>query len=176
MKILITGPQASGKTTQAKAIASKLKLCFVDSGDLIRGFSKIEGEKNLQVKEALRDGQLIDNQVAADIVRERLLEADCQNGAVLDGYPRSIEQLKVFDPGFDRVFYLEVPDEVAVQRALRRGRVDDNPEIIRERLRIYHLKTEEIIKYFQDKGVLVKIDGSIYPEEVTEKIMENLKS
>lgn len=175
MKILITGPQASGKTTQTHLLSKALGFCEVDSGDLIRAYAKGAEEKHKEVGAALRAGQLIDNQLAAELVKERVSFEDCKDGVVIDGYPRSLDQLKFFDPEFDKVFYLEIPDEVAVQRALRRGRVDDNPEIVRARMKIFHQKTEEVLNYYEKQGKLVKVDATLPPEQVSEKILEYLK-
>lgn len=174
MVILITGPQGSGKTTQTHAVSQALDLCEVDSGDLIREFAKSEGEKNKLVAQALEHGQLIDNQIAADLVKERFSQEDCADGVVLDGYPRSLDQLNLYDPGISKAVYLDIPDEVAVQRALLRGRVDDTEELIKERLRIYYEKTQPVLDHFAKLGKLVRVNGTLSPEEVTQKILEEI--
>lgn len=175
MIILITGPQGSGKTTQTHAVSQALNLCEIDSGDLIREFAKGNGAQNRLVAQALSQGQLIDNQVAADLVKERLSQVDCEGGVVLDGYPRSMDQLGNYDPGIEKVVYLDVPDEVSIKRAEGRGRADDTEELIKERLRIYHEKTQPVLDHFEQMGKLIRVDGTLPVEEVTQKILEGLR-
>src|SRR5471030_2792389 len=96
MKILITGPQGSGKTTQAEMLASKLGLCLVGAGDLVREFSEKKHQQAQEVKENLDKGELVNNQVIYQLVKERLDKPDCVLGFVSDGYPRSENQAEYF--------------------------------------------------------------------------------
>src|SRR3989338_507134 len=126
MKILLIGPQGSGKSTQASLLAEYLGIPKISTGDIFRKLPK--------VKEILAAGKLVDDETTAEIVKKRLQETDCQNGFILDGYPRNITQKELFDPQFEKVIYLKVPDEELMKRLLARGREDDTPESIRTRL------------------------------------------
>lgn len=151
-KILFLGPPGSGKSTQAKLLAKYLKLPVVSTGDIFRQLP--------EVREILQEGKLVDDWFSAEIVRKRLNEKDCQSGFMLDGYPRTLEQVKIFDPKFDIVFYLSLPVEVAISRLLKRGRKDDTREAIKKRLDLYHQKTKPLLDYYQDLGILKKINAA----------------
>lgn len=174
MKILIVGPVGSGKTTQAKLLADYLGIPSLGMGQVLREMAKENSPQGQSLKEDLDKGKLADDAIVAKIARERIAEEDCQNGFIFDGYPRSLTQIKLFDPGYDRVFYLDISDTVAEQRLLARGRDDDTPEIIKERLRIYHQETEPLLEFFEKQGILQKIDGGGTIEEIQERIRQNL--
>lgn len=176
MKILITGPQGSGKTTQAEILAKHLNLPFVGAGDLLREFAKGRSEESVKVRQDLAAGRFVDDNVLAKLMSQNLAQSRFQNGFVADGYPRSFSQLKVFDPKFDQVFYLEISDEEAEERLLRRGREDDTAEVIKERWRWYHRETDPILDYYQKLGILVVIDAGRSIEEVTREIEAKLGS
>lgn len=175
MKILITGPQGSGKTTQAQMLANKLGLSLVDTGEMLRQMAKNDqSPEGQEVKAEMGRGELVDDRVAASLVASRLSGEDCRNGYVVDGYPRNLASLELFNPEFDQVFYLDIPDEEVEKRLLARGRADDTPEAIRERLALYHQKTEPVLGYYEKAGKLIRIDGRGGVEEVAKAIDEKI--
>lgn len=145
------GSQGSGKSTQADLLAQYLNVPKISTGDIFR--------KLPQVSEILNAGKLVDDQITAEIVKNRLSQEDCQNGFIMDGYPRTKEQLNIFDPGFDKVIYLKVPDEEVIKRLLSRGRQDDTEELIKVRLDLYKQHTQPLLDYYDQKGNLMEIDG-----------------
>lgn len=151
MKILLIGPQGSGKSTQANLLGEFLKVPVISTGEIFR--------KLPQVRKILDKGQLIDDETTSRIVRERLNSEDCQNGFMMDGYPRTLEQAGLFDPGYDKVFYLKLSPEKAMDRLLKRGRADDTKELIEKRLDLYYLQTQPLLDYYKDKGILVEINA-----------------
>ncbi len=167
MKILFIGPQGSGKSTQGKLLAQYLELPYISTGDIFR---QDKGE----IKQILDQGKLVDDQTTSKIVEEKLREREYSNGFVFDGYPRTLEQLRLFDPGFDKVLFLDLSDLEATNRLLARGREDDTKELIAERLKNYHLQTDPILDLYKQKGILVSIDGSGTVEEIQRKIREAL--
>lgn len=108
MRLGIMGPQGSGKSTQSKLLGEKLSLCVVDTGQLIRDRGNLDDSVGKSIQAAMLSGNLVENQIPAEILENRLGELDCQNGFVVDGYPRSLEQLEDFDPKYERVFYLDI--------------------------------------------------------------------
>lgn len=174
MKILITGPQGSGKTTQAEILAAKLGLCLVGAGDLVREFSEKKHPQSAGVRSNLDRGELVDNDVIYQLVKERLAKPDCALGFVSDGYPRSEDQSAYFDPEFDKVIYLDISDQVAEERLLKRGRKDDTLELIDNRLNWYHQETEPLLKKYQPEGKLIKVDGTLPVDEISEKIYQEV--
>lgn len=175
MKILITGPQGSGKTTHAKIVAEKFNLCFIKTGDLVRNKALENSDEGRKLKEALDKGELADDRIIANLVENALVQQNCKDNFVMDGYPRRLPQLQVFDPGFDKVFYLDLSDEMAIERMLKRGREDDTPQLIQQRLMLYHRETEKALKYYQTMGILIKINAARSIGEVAGDIVDHLK-
>lgn len=163
MKILLIGPQGSGKSTQAKLLAEDLRLPYLSTGDIFR-------EMGEEIKQILDQGKLVDDQTTSKIVEEKLKESKYQNGFIFDGYPRTLEQIRLFDPGLDKVIYLDLPDQEATKRLLARGREDDTKELIAERLRNYHLQTDPILDYYKKKGILSSVDGMGSIKEIQSRI------
>lgn len=159
MKILLIGPQGSGKSTQAKLLADFLKVPYVSTGDIFRNLTRQDSNKGRIIKQILDSGKLVDDQTTSQIVRERVGEEDCKDGFVMDGYPRTLEQLNMFDPSFDKVIYLNVPKEEVVRRLLLRSRADDTEDLINKRLELYYQQTQPLLNYYKEKGILVEVWG-----------------
>lgn len=175
MKILVTGPQGSGKTTQAEILAEELELCLIKTGDLFRDLAEEDSEKGREIrKQMVEGGELINDDLTVELVREKLKDESCKKGFVLDGYPRTIHQIEMLDPGFDIVFDLEISNEVATARMLKRGRADDVPAVIQRRLDIYYKETIPVINYYNNRGKLVVIDGEKSIKEVALEIQRKL--
>lgn len=170
MKILITGPQGSGKSTQAKLLADFLNIPFVGIGALLREEVSNGGEYAEIINKALTTGEFADDQVVAKVFKKRLSQSDCENGFVADGYPRSKNQLQFFNPEYDKVFLLSAPESTLVKRLLKRGRLDDTPELIKRRLELYNLETAPILKDYENRGIVEHIDSSGEIEETQGKI------
>jgi adenylate kinase len=160
MKILVLGPQGSGKSTQAELLAEKLNWPHIEMGELLREAAKKDDKDAQTIRSAVEGGVLAPFEVTVRILKDRLLEKDCSQSYILDGFPRNMGQVKLFDPHLDKVFYLTLPDDVAVARLTKRGREDDNPEVIKQRLEIFHKETEPVLTYFRQKGILEEVDGT----------------
>jgi len=171
MRILITGPTGSGKTTQATLLASHLSLCFLGVGRILRQVAKKDTKVARAISKAFEKGVLADDRVVAGVVRDRLKAKGCK-GFVIDGFPRSLGQLKFLDPKYDLVFFLKVSDEVAIKRLLGRGRKDDKLQLVEKRLKIYHQITEPAVDYYRQQGVVHEVDGSKDLAEVQRGIRE----
>ncbi len=174
MKILLIGPQGSGKSTQAEILANQLGLPKITVGDIYRKLAQENSADSRRIKEVLGKGQLVDDVTTARIVKERLSQKDCQNGFVVDGYPRTLEQARLFDPQYNIVFYLKLDPETAMTRLLGRGRADDTKELIKNRLDLYYKQTEALINYYKDLGNLIEINARGSIEEVKVQINKHL--
>ena len=174
MKILLIGPQGSGKSTQANLLAKDLNLPKISTGDIFRELAEEESIEGRKIKGILNSGELIDDLQTAKIVEQRLKKDDCRNGFILDGYPRNTEQKQIFDPKVDKVFDLEVPDNEVVKRLLARGREDDTMEAIKKRLDLYHGQIVPLLDYYKNQGILIKINGMGSIEEIQRRIRERL--
>jgi len=170
MKILLIGSQGSGKSTQAKLLSEYLNLPVISTGDIFRK----QASFNEMIRTVLQEGKLVDDMTTSKVVEERLNESDCQNGFIMDGYPRNIHQKELFDPGFDKVIYLKVPNEELVKRLMARGREDDTPESIQTRLNLYYQQTQPLLDYYKQKSILVKVDGMGNIQKVQDEIKKHL--
>ncbi|HXF98387.1 MAG TPA: adenylate kinase [Gaiellaceae bacterium] len=174
MRILLMGPQGSGKGTQAKRLARAHGIAHVATGDILRAAVAAGSELGRRVQPILERGDLVPDELMIALIRERLADED---GFVLDGFPRTLEQAEALDAmleeigkPLDAVVLLDVSDEVALQRLLGRreleGRADDTPEAIRRRLELYHQVTEPVLERYRARGCLVEVDGERPVEEV----------
>jgi adenylate kinase len=182
MRMLILGPQGSGKGTQAKLLAGSRALAHVATGDILRSAIADGTELGRRVAPILERGDLVPDELMIDLIRERL---ERENGFVLDGFPRTIPQAEALEAmlaeigkPLDAVVLLSVSDDVATERlharSISEGRADDSPEAIRNRLRLYHELTEPLVERYRDDGTLVAVDGEGTVEEVASLIEEAL--
>jgi adenylate kinase len=178
-RLLIIGPPGSGKGTQAEKLARHFGIPAVSTGDIFRTNVSEESELGNQAAGYLDDGDLVPDQLTNALVKDRLLDADLQDGFLLDGYPRTAHQVTELDnilasQGFalDAVIELSAPDAVLEQRMRRRaadqGRTDDTVDVFRRRLDLYHRETHEVVSVYAGRGMLVSVDGSGDPGEITE--------
>ena len=181
MRLLILGPPGAGKGTQASRIAEALKIPAISTGDIFRANIKNETPLGLQVKEILASGGYVSNDITNAIVADRLAQPDCETGFLLDGYPRTLDQVGALDEilagrggELDAVLELTVDEDEVVGRLLRRaeieGRVDDTEDVIRERMALYHRETAPLAEVYAGRGLLVQVDGLGEVDEVCDRI------
>jgi len=175
MNIIILGPQGSGKSTQAELLAKAFQIPHLQTGKLFRKIAQEKTELGQRVKSRLDKGRLVSDKDTMKIVRPELGKEKYNKGVVLDGVPRNSSQAKALKLIIDRVIYLEVSDKECIKRLMLRRRSDDTAELIKERLRIYHLKTEPMLDLYQKKGVLERVDGERPVEEIHKDIIKKLK-
>lgn len=168
MRILLLGPQGSGKSTQAKLLAQKYNLVFISIGDLVREKAQEDSEEGRRVKEIMERGDLVDDMTVANLFKEKLSAGEV--GFVTDSYPRRLSQVENYDPGIEKAIYIDISDDEILKRLLSRGRVDDTKEAIEKRLSIYHQETSPLLDYYESQGKLSKINGEGSIEEVFERV------
>ena len=182
MRILILGPQGSGKGTQARRIAAAHGIPHVATGDILRSAIAAGSELGLRVAPILERGDLVPDDLMVELIRHRLAEED---GFVLDGFPRTVPQAEALDAmleeigkPLDLVLLLDVSDDVSIERLLERsrqeGRPDDAPEAIRNRLRLYHGLTEPVVDRYRSEGMVVTVDGNRPVEDVAATVEAEL--
>ncbi len=172
MKILIAGLPGSGKSTQLEKLSKDLGLPTISMGGILREIAASGSELGQRVQEIMKSGELVDDKTVAQLIKSKVESDEAKNGFVMEGYPRTLEQVELFDPKFDRVFYLEVPEETAKKRMMGRGRHDDSEEAIRVRLKVQMEDMEKILNYYE--GVLHKVDGTKPIDEVYQELKKNL--
>lgn len=181
LRLLMFGPPGSGKGTQAAVLAEELAIPAISTGDMLRRAVAEGSQLGQRVESIMNSGALVDDETMAEVVRHRLQEEDAQRGFLLDGYPRTEGQAQTLAEILDdrgeqlsAVIFLDVPNEVLVQRALARQRADDKEEVIRERLRVYHSQTAPLLGYYRDLGLLRTVDGSHSIEAVTDAVLASM--
>jgi adenylate kinase len=178
-KIVLLGPPGAGKGTQAALLASQLGVPAISTGDMLRLAVASGSELGGKVQGIMASGALVDDATMADVVRDRLDQDDARQGFLLDGYPRTLPQAETLEGvlrgaghELDAVLLVEVPEEELVRRAVLRARgEDDREEVIRERLRVYREKTEPLIGYYKQRGLLYPIDGNLPVDKVTDQML-----
>ncbi|MFJ2369473.1 adenylate kinase [Microbacterium sp. NPDC087665] len=184
-RLLIVGPQGSGKGTQGVRIAETFGIPVVSTGDIFRANIKGGTELGQQVTAILDRGDLVPDELTSEIVRDRLSQDDASNGFLLDGYPRNTAQvahleefLSARGESLDAVLLLDVPREESISRlslrAIEQGRSDDTEDAIAHRLDIYERETAPIIDVYSEKGIVDRINGTGALDEVTDRIVAAL--
>ncbi len=202
MKIVILGPQGSGKGTQAELISKEYDLMHIDMGSSLRERQKTVDELGLLIRETISKGDLLPDDIPFRIISEKI--KDYNKGFLVDGFPRNVEQLKLAEQitQFNVAIYVKISDEEAVRRIEKRRvcekcgktyiyqegmklecgcggkivqRTDDTPEAIKKRLSLYHAQTELLIREYTDRNILLEINGGQMIEAVFDEIKLKLK-
>jgi adenylate kinase len=185
MRLLIMGPPGAGKGTQATRIAEHYRIPAISTGDIFRAMKHADTPLARQVREIMESGGYVSDEITNEIVKDRLARPDCQQGFLLDGYPRTLQQVQTLDDylaetnrPLDAVISLLADTDEVVLRLLKRaaidGRSDDNEETIRVRLQVYAEQTEPLLDVYRSRGVLVEVNGLGEIEEVSERVFAAL--
>jgi adenylate kinase len=185
MNVLLIGPPGSGKGTQGERLAERLGLEHLAAGDLLRAEVQDQTPLGRRVADLMQRGDLVPDAVIISLLMPRVLAASEANGYLLDGFPRSVEQAvearKLADlagAGPDAVIYLDAPREELVRRILARaeveGRADDNPETVKNRLRIFDEATHPLVDYYRGRGLLHVVNADQDEDLVTREILDVL--
>ncbi len=181
MRIVFLGPPGSGKGTQAKLLAERLKIPAVSTGDMLRAAVREGTPLGLQAKAVMEAGELVSDDLMIGLIRERISQPDARPGFLLDGFPRTVEQAVALDgllggneKRLSTVVNLTVPEAVLIERLEGRsgqeGRSDDRRETVLERLRVYRQKTEPLIEFYRRRGLLRDVDGVGEVSEIADRI------
>lgn len=184
-RLLIVGPPGAGKGTQAARIAEELAIPAISTGDIFRDNVSQETELGVLAKSYMDAGEYVPDSVTNDMVRSRLAEPDAAEGFLLDGYPRTLDQVEALDgmlaelgTPLDRVLLLEADTDTVVERLLARGREsgrsDDTAETIRHRQNVYAEQTAPLVEVYESRGILRRVDGMAPIEDVTAALREAL--
>lgn len=186
-RLLIVGPQGSGKGTQGVRIAEVFGIPAISTGDVFRGAVAAGTPLGEQVKAIIEAGDLVSDELTSAVVRERLSQPDAEAGFLLDGYPRNVAQVMHLDEflegrgeEIDAVIELAVPRDESIARlslrAAEQGRSDDTEEGIANRLAIYERETAPILEVYRSRGVVEPIDGVGTLDEITDRIVAALEA
>ena len=187
MRLILLGPPGVGKGTQAKILVEELGIPQLSTGDILRSAIANKTPLGVQAKAIVDRGDLVSDDIVNGIVSERIDSADCANGFILDGFPRTIAQAEALGAMLESkgltlngVVAITADADTLVARVAKRAaesggaRADDNAEVIRKRLEVYRELTEPLVAYYRAKGLLKTVDGMSPVTEVTAAIRHAL--
>jgi adenylate kinase len=179
--ILILGAPGSGKGTQGKLLAERLKLPKITTGDLIRSAMKDETPLGLEAKKFYDDGKLVPDSIILGMIKEELDRPEANDGAILDGFPRTAAQAELVDrtlakrqQRLNHILLLDVTEDELVRRMSQRaqveGRPDDTPEAIKTRLQVYQRDTAPLIAHYAERGIVHRVPGTGSVDQISQEI------
>ncbi len=204
MKIILLGPPGSGKGTQGDGLSKSLQVPEISTGDMLRQAVAEKTALGQQVGDIINQGRLVPDDLIISVIEERIARPDCENGFILDGFPRTIEQgealERVLPDSVDVVIYLNVSSEAVVARLAGRltcrkcgavypnmdtslcsvcggdlyQREDDMTSTVLRRLRVYQEHTEPLVAFYRDKGKIAEINGEGSVEEIAQRVEEGI--
>jgi len=181
VRLLIVGPPGAGKGTQAARIAERFGIPTISTGDIFRANIANETELGKRVKQIVDAGDYVPDSLTNELVTDRLSEADATTGFLLDGYPRTPDQVRYLDEllsshghKLDAVLRLVADQEEIVRRlqlrSVEQGRADDSEDAIRHRQEVYQRETAPVLEMFREQGLLIEVDGLGSVDEVSDRI------
>ncbi|MFC7406585.1 adenylate kinase [Georgenia alba] len=181
-RLVLLGPPGAGKGTQAARVSERLGVPAISTGDIFRANVAEQTELGQRAQRYMDAGEYVPDEVTNAMVRDRLGQPDAAQGFLLDGYPRTAEQVAELDDilaasgaTLDVVVAIEADTDEVVDRLLKRareqGRSDDTESVIRRRLEVYAEQTAPLAQTYDTRGLLVRVDGVGSPDEVTDRIM-----
>ncbi|KRF45108.1 adenylate kinase [Terrabacter sp. Soil811] len=182
MRLLLMGPPGAGKGTQASRLAETLGVPAISTGDIFRTEVAARSPLGRQAQRFMTAGEYVPDEVTNEMVRGRLNEADAAEGWLLDGYPRTLDQVGVLDDvlsasghRLDAVVVLSVDEDELVrrltERAVTEGRADDSEAVIRHRQQVYREQTAPLVEVYEKRSLLTLVNGSGPVREVTDQIV-----
>jgi len=193
VNIVLFGPPGAGKGTQARVLAERRGWPQLSTGDMLRAAVKGGTELGKKVDAILTRGDLVSDDIVVGIIAERVDQPDCANGAVFDGFPRTIAQAEALDRmlaarsrKIDMVLELKVDEAALIRRAEQRvkdtlaqggtPRSDDQPDTVRFRQNVYRENTAPLLDYYGKQGKVVTVDGMAPIQDVTNAIAKVIDS
>ena len=185
--LIFLGPPGSGKGTQAQILTKKLNYLHISIGDLLRENISTQTDLGKLASKYVSSGELVPDDLIIDLVNLSIVDLQSKKssykGVILDGFPRTINQavalenkIKELNVFIKSVVYLDISDEKILSRLLNRGRDDDEPELIKNRLDVYRNQTEPLLVFYDERKLLNSINGDQELDDVNNNIMNVLRA
>ena len=185
MNLILFGPPGAGKGTQAKILIERFNIVQISTGDMLREEVKSGSDLGKLAKEIMDKGNLVSDEIIMSMIKKRITKPDCENGFILDGFPRTYNQavnldtiLNSLNLKIDKVIEINVDENLLLQRILNRAsenqstRDDDNSEILKNRIIVYKKDTLPVLEYYRKLNKLYTVDGMQNIEEVSKNILK----
>ena len=185
MNLILFGPPGAGKGTQAKILIERFNIVQISTGDMLREEVKSGSDLGKLAKEIMDKGNLVSDEIIMSMIQTRITKPDCENGFILDGFPRTYTQavnldkiLNTLNLKIDKVIEINVDEKLLLQRILNRAsenqsiRDDDNSEILKNRIIVYKKDTLPVLEYYRKLNKLYTVDGMQNIEEVSKNILK----
>jgi len=212
VRLVLLGPPGAGKGTQASVITERYEIPHISTGDILRSNIKQGTELGKKANEYMDKGLLVPDDLVVSLVKKRLLEDDCKDGFLLDGFPRTVKQADILDEELtnmqlklDKVINIDVDEDVLIDRAVGRRvckkcgatyhikynipkeenkcdicgnnlfqRDDDKKETVAERIKVYTKNTKPLIDYYEEKNLILNVNGNQSIEKVSAEVIKGL--
>ena len=187
--LVFLGPPGVGKGTQAAKLADDLKLPHISTGAIFRDHLKRETDLGKKAKSYMDSGNLVPDELTVSLVMDRLSQPDCEQGYILDGFPRNVKQAEELEKGLNQrdesitaALNFDAPRQTLIDRiagrAQKEGRKDDTPETVKNRLEVYDAETGPLTPWYREKGILHDFDATGGIDEIYGRVkaaVEGLK-
>ena len=177
MKIVLIGIQGAGKSTQGNLLSERLGLPYLSTGHIFRQIAKEKTELGRKVKLIMTAGLLQPDDLTVQVVENYLSRPEYEKGYIIDGFPRTLEQIEKFKNGVDKVVHINIPEEEALKRLADQNdgtRPDDSVEAIRQRIDSFYKFTKPVLDYYRNKEMLIEINGEKTIDEIHQDILKSL--
>jgi adenylate kinase len=174
MTISLVGLPGCGKSTQSKMLAEHFGIVRLETGELFRKVAQQDTDLGRRIAATMARGDLVEEADMNLVLSDLFHEMSTSEPVLVDGFPRDLQQAKMYRKHLDKCYFLDVEDEIAIERLLKRKRADDTPHVVNLRIQHFRERTEPMINWLEEEGILETINASGTPETIFENMAKSL--